>query len=104
VRAAVAVDQRRNDPVDLAAALRGMGPAASEPLWDRLGEISMPTEVLAGGRDQKYLGLGERLAAGLPRAALSVVAEVGHRLALEAPRDVVAACRRVASIDILPGR
>ena len=33
-------DLLRNDPVALAAALRGIGTGAMEPLWDRLGELA----------------------------------------------------------------
>ena len=62
-----------------------------EPVWGRLGELGMPVTVLAGERDQKFLVLGRRLAAGLPDARLEVVPGAGHSLLLEAPRAVAAA-------------
>jgi 2-succinyl-6-hydroxy-2,4-cyclohexadiene-1-carboxylate synthase len=83
-------DLLRNDPRALAAALRGVGSGAMAPLWERLSELTMPTTVLAGERDAKFVALGERLAAALPRGELVVVAGAGHGLPREAP-DAIAA-------------
>src|SRR6478752_2228849 len=46
-----------NEPTALAAALRGLGTGAMEPLWDRLGELQMPATVLAGEHDPKFQAL-----------------------------------------------
>ena len=61
------------------------------PLWDRLGELAMPVVVLAGERDEKYVGLAERLAAALPTPHVAIVPGAGHALPLEAPAAVAAA-------------
>jgi 2-succinyl-6-hydroxy-2,4-cyclohexadiene-1-carboxylate synthase len=84
-------DMLRNDPRALAAALRGIGPGAMAPLWDRLPELAMPATVLAGERDEPYVALGERLAAALPRGELVVVPGAGHGLPREAPAAIAAA-------------
>jgi 2-succinyl-6-hydroxy-2,4-cyclohexadiene-1-carboxylate synthase len=84
-------DLLRNDPRALAAALRGLGAGAMTPVWDRLGELTMPATVLAGERDAKYVALGERLVAALARAQLIVVPGAGHGLPREAPAAVAAA-------------
>jgi 2-succinyl-6-hydroxy-2,4-cyclohexadiene-1-carboxylate synthase len=84
-------DLLRNDPRGLAAVLRGLGTGAMAPLWERLGELSMPATVLAGADDAKFVALGERLAARLPRAELVIVPGAGHGLARETPDAVVAA-------------
>jgi 2-succinyl-6-hydroxy-2,4-cyclohexadiene-1-carboxylate synthase len=81
-------DMLRNDPRGLAAVLRGMGTGAMEPLWDRLGGLTMPAAVLAGADDPKFVALGERLAAALPNAELVVVAGAGHGLPREAPEAI----------------
>jgi len=90
----VAEDERRCTPAQLAASLRGLGPGAIAPMWDRLGELAMPVAVLAGERDARYVEEGRRLAAAIADATLEVVAGAGHRLALEAPAAVAAAIRR----------
>ena len=64
------------------------------PLWDRLGELTMPTTVLVGERDAKFVALGQRLAGALPEAELVVVAGAGHGLPRETPEAVSAAIAR----------
>jgi 2-succinyl-6-hydroxy-2,4-cyclohexadiene-1-carboxylate synthase len=90
VDALARADQRRNRRGDLAAALRGVGAGEMQPLWGRLGELSMPAKVLVGERDTRYVRLGERIAAALPHGQLVVLAG-GHNLALENPAAVAAA-------------
>jgi 2-succinyl-6-hydroxy-2,4-cyclohexadiene-1-carboxylate synthase len=83
-------DQRRNRPEALAAVLRGIGSGEMTPLWRRLGELSMPVEILVGDRDEKFQALGRRMAALLPDATLTIVPG-GHRLALENAQALAAA-------------
>jgi 2-succinyl-6-hydroxy-2,4-cyclohexadiene-1-carboxylate synthase len=90
VAAAAHADRLRNTPAGLAAALRGLGTGVMEPLWDRLGELGMPVELLVGERDEKFRAIAERMAAALPDARVSIVPEAGHAAQLERP-DVVAA-------------
>jgi 2-succinyl-6-hydroxy-2,4-cyclohexadiene-1-carboxylate synthase len=80
-----------NEPAALAAALRGVGTGVMQPLWDRLGELTMPATVLAGSGDAKFLALGERLAAALPRGELILVEGAGHGIPREDPAAVAAA-------------
>lgn len=91
LREEVAQDERRCTPAALAASLRGLGPAAMAPMWDRLGELEMPVALLAGERDERYVALGRRLAGAIAGARLTVAPGAGHRLALEAPAAVAAA-------------
>jgi 2-succinyl-6-hydroxy-2,4-cyclohexadiene-1-carboxylate synthase len=87
-------DLVRNDPRALAAVLRAIGTGAMDPLWGRLGELTMPATVLVGERDAKFVALGARLAAALPAAELVVIAGAGHGLPREAPEAVSAAIAR----------
>ena len=83
-------DHRRNSPVGLAAALRGLGTGEMQPLWERLGELGMPVSVIAGERDAKFRELGERMVSRLPAGEMQILAG-GHALALECPQ-ALAAC------------
>jgi 2-succinyl-6-hydroxy-2,4-cyclohexadiene-1-carboxylate synthase len=83
-------DQSRNRPDGVAAALRGIGTGEMRPLWDRLGELTMPVTVLVGARDAKFQALGERMVGLLADARLLVVPG-GHRLPFEAPEAVAEA-------------
>jgi 2-succinyl-6-hydroxy-2,4-cyclohexadiene-1-carboxylate synthase len=81
---AIRADQRRNRPDALAAVLRGLGTGAMRPLWDRLAELTMPVDALAGDRDLKFQDLAHRMVHLLPHSRL-VVVRGGHRLPLENP-------------------
>jgi 2-succinyl-6-hydroxy-2,4-cyclohexadiene-1-carboxylate synthase len=83
-------DQRRNDPLALAAVMRGLSTGAMEPLWDRLGELSMPVRLLVGERDRKFLAIARRALALLADGSL-IVLEGGHGLPLEDPSGVATA-------------
>lgn len=87
-RAAQAAELRGQDPDGLAAALSGLSPGRLSPLWGALGDLDVPTAVLVGERDGRYRALAERLATGLPRAAVTTVAGAGHGLVREAPGAV----------------
>jgi 2-succinyl-6-hydroxy-2,4-cyclohexadiene-1-carboxylate synthase len=91
VAAAVHADRLRNTPAGLAAALRGLGTGALEPVWDRLGELRMPVTLIVGARDAKFRAVAERMADAIPGAAVEVVAGSGHAVHLEAPPAVAAA-------------
>jgi 2-succinyl-6-hydroxy-2,4-cyclohexadiene-1-carboxylate synthase len=82
-------EQRRNEPLPLAAAMRGLSVGAMEPLWDRLGELAIPVTFLAGERDAKFRAIGERFVRVCP-GARTLVVEGGHALPLENPQAVAA--------------
>jgi 2-succinyl-6-hydroxy-2,4-cyclohexadiene-1-carboxylate synthase len=82
-------DRLRNTPEGLAAALRGLGTGVMPPLWDRLGEIRVPVDLVVGARDEKFRAIAERMAVSLPDARLHVVPGAGHAVGLEAPGAIV---------------
>jgi 2-succinyl-6-hydroxy-2,4-cyclohexadiene-1-carboxylate synthase len=82
-------DRMRNTAAGLAAALRGLGTGVMPPLWDRLGELELPVELVVGERDEKFRAIAERMLAGLADARVHVVAGAGHAVQLEAPEAVV---------------
>jgi 2-succinyl-6-hydroxy-2,4-cyclohexadiene-1-carboxylate synthase len=88
-------DRRRNTADGLASSLRLAGTGTQEPLWDRLGELTMPVLVLAGEHDAKFAALGRRLADAVgPTATFELVGDAGHPAHLERPAAFVAIVRR----------
>jgi 2-succinyl-6-hydroxy-2,4-cyclohexadiene-1-carboxylate synthase len=81
-------DQSRNRSDGVAAALRGVGTGEMQPLWARLGKLTMPVTIMVGERDVKFHALGRRMAELLPRATLLTV-QGGHVLPLENPSAVI---------------
>jgi 2-succinyl-6-hydroxy-2,4-cyclohexadiene-1-carboxylate synthase len=84
---AAGMDERRTNTVEgLASALRRLGPGVQEPLWDRLGELSMPVLVMAGEHDSTFVAIAFRLMAVIGEPAeLSLVPGAGHAAHLERP-------------------
>jgi 2-succinyl-6-hydroxy-2,4-cyclohexadiene-1-carboxylate synthase len=93
VAAAAHADRLRNDASGLAAALRGMGTGVMEPLWDRLGSLTIPVTLVVGERDEKFGAIADAMAARLPHARVVVIAGAGHAAQLERPDEVAAAIR-----------
>ncbi|MGI8752296.1 MAG: alpha/beta fold hydrolase [Acidimicrobiales bacterium] len=90
---AAALDSRLgNTATGLASSLRRAGTGTQAPLWDRLGELSMPVLVMAGELDDAYLARAHRLIEGIgANATLLAVPGVGHTVHLEAPEVFAAA-------------
>ena len=91
VAAAAHADRLRNTATGLAAALRGLGTGAMEPLWGRLGELRVPVTLVVGERDEKFRAIAEQMAPAIPDARLEIVAGAGHAAQLERPEAVAAA-------------
>ncbi|MCY3949832.1 MAG: 2-succinyl-6-hydroxy-2,4-cyclohexadiene-1-carboxylate synthase [Acidimicrobiaceae bacterium] len=78
--------QRRGcDPVGLANSLRAGGTGSMTPLWDRLGALDVPTLLMCGELDAKFVEIGLRMSELLPKSELAVMPGVGHAVHLEAP-------------------
>lgn len=83
--AAGCAERLTNTTRGLASSLRLAGTGTQAPLWDRLAGVDVPTLVIAGALDTKFVVLGERLAASIPDATLAVVDGAGHTVHLERP-------------------
>jgi len=82
-----------NTATGLASSLRRAGTGAQEPLWDRLGELTMPVLLVTGADDAKFTAIGAAMAAAIPGAEHVVVDGAGHTVHLERP-DVATAVVR----------
>ncbi len=64
---------------------------------DRLGEIVLPTRVVAGTRDLLLPPFhSRRLVAGIPGASLTMLAGCGHMVMLERPEALDAVLRELS--------
>ena len=87
-------DRRTLSAASLTHALRTLGTGTMEPLWDRLGELSMPIALVTGTDDPKFDDVARLMMLQLPGAARHVRLDGGHALPLEKPEalgDFVAA-------------
>ena len=78
--------KRHNDPAELARSLRGMGTGSQPSLWAELPDLQAPALAVAGGLDEKFVGISRRMEGLSPRLRAVVVPEAGHNIHAEAPR------------------
>lgn len=76
--------RRRNDPVELARSLRGMGAGRQPSLWNALQGLTIPALAVAGEMDPKFVGGSRRMAALAPGMRAEVVDGAGHNAHAEA--------------------
>jgi 2-succinyl-6-hydroxy-2,4-cyclohexadiene-1-carboxylate synthase len=70
----------------LANALRRLGVGVQEPLWSRLGELTMPLLAVAGQDDLKYTHIAEEMADAIGiNAQVVALAGAGHTAHLQRP-------------------
>ncbi len=74
-----------NDARELAAALRGLGPAAQPPLQEQLAQVGVPVLLVAGALDARFAAEAHDLARRLPRAEVQLVPDAGHAAHIEQP-------------------
>jgi pimeloyl-ACP methyl ester carboxylesterase len=91
----------RKDPVGLALAARGMVVQHDRAVIDGLDGIAVPTLVVVGGRDRRFLAGADHLAAKIPDATKVVLDDAGHAPNLDQPeafdRAVLAFLARIES-------
>ncbi|HQU27433.1 MAG TPA: alpha/beta fold hydrolase [Acidimicrobiales bacterium] len=84
---------RSADAAGLADSLRRAGTGTQAWLLEDLARLEVPTLVLAGERDPKFVEAGTRLAGALVNARLVVLEGLGHAAHLEDPAAVASAVR-----------
>ncbi len=84
----------RNSPTGLANSLRGAGAGVEDPVISRLGQIDIPTLLIAGALDQKYVALAHKMSEKLPCVRTHIVPEAGHTTHLEQPEAFDRAVRK----------
>jgi len=88
--------RRENTVEGLASSLELMGVGTQVPLWSELHRISVPTLVLAGEDDAKFMALGHRLAEAIAHAEFCSIPGAGHAVHLEEPELTAQAIKRFA--------
>ncbi len=88
--AACRSERERNQPEGLASSLRLAGTGTQDPLWARLGELSMPVLVVAGAEDAKFAALARRTTDAIgPNATTALIPSAGHAVPWEDPEALL---------------
>ena len=75
----------QNNPAGLANSLRGMGTGQQPNLWPTLKSMHIPTHLIVGEFDAKFVGINQRMHAQIPKATLEIMQGAGHTVHLERP-------------------
>lgn len=82
----VEVDSRRSNAAEsLARSLRRCGAAEQAPVWNDLANVTIPTLIVAGARDAKYVGLANRLHELIADGEMAIIEDAGHAAHLDQP-------------------
>lgn len=85
LRATLHRQRLQNNPTGLANSLRGMGAGGQPSLWERLGNVAMPTLLIAGALDEKFVTINRDMDALIPDATFSIIPDAGHTVHAEQP-------------------
>ncbi len=89
--------RRKNDPIELAKSLRGMGTGSQPSLWEELTDLRVPTLAVVGELDGKFAGIAWEMAKRSPHISVEVIPSAGHNVRLEAPEAYLSSVRRFTS-------
>jgi 2-succinyl-6-hydroxy-2,4-cyclohexadiene-1-carboxylate synthase len=86
-------ERSKNTADGLAGSLRLAGTGTQVSVWNRLPELRMPTLVMAGELDTKFVDIGRQVASLVPEAVFASIAEANHAAHLQHPDGVLALLR-----------
>lgn len=89
-RARIREGRLRNSVTGLANSLRGMGAGAQSALHEHLVTMTVPSLIMAGALDTKYVETGTMLASTMPNARFEAIAGAGHAAQTERPAETAA--------------
>ncbi len=69
----------------MAACLRGFGTGVMPQVWDKLPDLDIPVQLIAGDRDTKFATIMMEMETLLPQANLRVITGASHRTHLDQP-------------------
>lgn len=86
LRSQLIEDRLRNDPAELARALRGMSTGRQPSFWNELPAVPVPVLVMAGVLDARYADDAPRMADLFPEGRARIVPDAGHTIHREQPK------------------
>jgi 2-succinyl-6-hydroxy-2,4-cyclohexadiene-1-carboxylate synthase len=75
----------KQNPVYMAASLRGFGSGSMKPVCDRLQSLHLPVLLLAGSEDKKFTGIHRKMENEIPNVTSKTIPDAAHRVHLDQP-------------------
>lgn len=79
----------KQNPVYMAASLRGFGSGSMNPVCDRLQSLHLPVLLLAGAEDKKFTGIHRKMENKIPDVTSKTIPGAAHRVHLDQPGRLV---------------
>ncbi|MCO5192455.1 MAG: 2-succinyl-6-hydroxy-2,4-cyclohexadiene-1-carboxylate synthase [Anaerolineae bacterium] len=80
-----------NDPAQLVLSLRQMGTGSQPSLWTEWAQLTMPSTLIVGELDAKYVGISAEMHKLNPHSQRIVIPGTGHNVHSEQPQRYAAA-------------
>ena len=88
VLAAQRAERLSHDAGGLVRSLKICGLAEMPPYWDELRSVRVPTTLMVGERDAKFVVIAQQMSEKISGASLVIVPGAGHNVVLERPAIV----------------
>ena len=79
----------KNNPVQLARAIRIMTVGKQKPLWKIFHGLELPVLVISGSNDEKYTSYTKRISTLSPSVRTQIISGAGHVVHAEKPGDYI---------------
>ncbi len=86
--------QSNQNPYWLANSLQGFGTGTMPCVRNRLNEISIPVQLIAGEKDSKFVHINRQMEKEIVSSNLSVIKNAGHRVHIDQPDEVVSVIKK----------
>lgn len=79
--------RQENKADQLIASLNLLGTGQQPSLWDKLGQLTVPTLLIAGEKDDKFNSIAAKMSSLCPKATVATVPDCGHNVHWERPDE-----------------
>ena len=83
------LEKKQNSPQGLANSLLGFSTGVMPSLWNNLGSLSIPTLLIAGNLDRKFVRINKEMNHLIPNSKLEIMDDCGHNAHLEKGKEFV---------------
>lgn len=80
--------QKQQNPFWLSNSLLGFGTGTMPCIKDKLSDIKVPVQLIAGKKDSKFLHINNQMEKEISEGTLEVIEDAGHRIHLEQPEKL----------------
>ncbi len=83
------LEKKQNSPQGLANSLLGFSTGAMPSMWKNLSSLTIPTLLIAGSLDRKFVRINKEMNKRIPNSNLKIMNDCGHNTHLENRREFI---------------